>query len=99
MRFALGTVIIAIAAISTPAAATGITCDRQFQIVNGQKIATPFCADRLLGNVARERGIKVTDAQIRQSDNTKIDLCRRVGIDMRLRVICANYFPYPGSSD
>jgi hypothetical protein len=62
-------------------------------------VATPYCADQFFGQVARQRGLKVSDRDIRQSANTKIDVCRQIGQDGRLKTICANYVPYPGSND
>jgi hypothetical protein len=81
------------------AAAQAIECDRQFQVVDGQRLATPYCADQYLGQVARDRGLKVTDGDLRQSSGAKTDVCRQIGMDDRVRTICTNYFPYPGSND
>ncbi len=88
-----------IMALTYPAAAGAIECDRQFQIVNGQRISTPYCTDQFLGQVARERGMNVTDENVRQSASLKSDICRSIGQDNRLRTICTNYFPNPGSND
>jgi hypothetical protein len=88
-----------IMALTYPAAAGAIECDRQFQIVNGQRISTPYCSDQFLGQVARERGMNVTDENVRQSASLKSDICRSIGHDNRLRTICTNYFPNPGSND
>lgn len=87
------------AAMMHPAAAEAIVCDRQFQVINGSRISTPYCSDKLLGQVARERGFRVSDESIRQSANVKSDICRSLGQDNRLRTICTNYFPNPGSND
>jgi hypothetical protein len=88
-----------IMALTYPAAVHAIECDRQYQIVNGSRISTPYCADQFLGQVARQRGLKVSDESIRQSANTKSDICRSIGQDDRVRTICTNYFPNPGSND
>lgn len=87
------------AAMMYPATVEAIECDRQFQVINGSRISTPYCSDKLLGQVARERGFQVSDESIRQSANVKSDICRSLGQDNRLRTICTNYFPNPGSND
>jgi hypothetical protein len=86
-------------AMMYPAAAEAIECDRQYQVVNGSRISTPYCSDKFLGQVARERGFQVSDESIRQSANIKSSICRSLGQDNRLRTICTNYFPNPGSND
>ncbi len=90
---------LVIASLALPKSAAAIVCDRQFQIVSGSKIATPYCGDQYLGQIARERGLQVTDKDIRQNASTKTMLCARLGQDTRLRTICANHFPNPGSND
>jgi hypothetical protein len=90
---------ILLTGLAFPSAAAAIECDRQFQIVNGSKIATPYCGDQYLGQVARERGLQVSDSDIRQNDSTKTMVCARIGQDTRLRTLCTNHFPNPGSND
>jgi len=77
-----------LAAFATPAAAH-IACDGDYQIVEGNEIATPYCSDRTLARVARERGARVTGREVRSNPAIKDDLCRFVGDDPRLTTECA----------
>ena len=72
--------------IATPADA--IDCNRGFQRVNGQLIATPYCQDEYLAQVAREYGLRATAAQLRNNPNFKKEICRTVFTDIRVDVTC-----------
>lgn len=79
-----------IAAAATPAAA--ITCEGNFQVQrNGQRIATPYCADGNLASVAREYGVRTTAREMRYSVSEKERVCRFIGDDNRVRDTCAPY--------
>lgn len=75
--------------LAGPAAAGKIVCNDEYQVVNGREINTPYCADRYLAKVARERGINVTFQQIRQQPGVKDAICRRIGSDIRVHFNCA----------
>ncbi len=77
-----------------PAAAAGIKCIDGFQIVSGSRIATPYCQDKLVAQVAREHGMKVSEAEIRNNPNYKRHICQFVGRDIRIYQACidANSF-------
>ncbi len=78
-------------ALSHPAQA-GIQCDGPFQIVRGDRIATPYCQDNYIAQVAnRSYGIRVTGSQIRNNPSKKVEVCRIVGTDSRLRAACTGY--------
>jgi len=83
-RFAL--VSMSLLAAASPASA--ITCRGDFQVVGGHEISTPYCRDRVLGAVAREHGMKITDAEIRNYPGRKDEVCRYVGDDIRARPAC-----------
>ena len=72
--------------MATPADA--IDCDRGFQRVNGQLIATPYCQDEYLAQVAREYGLRATASQLRNNPNFKKEICRTVFTDIRVDVTC-----------
>ena len=76
-----------------------IKCVRGYQIVKGiGPIATPYCQDNLVAQVAREHGIKVTDREIRLNPNTKNDVCIVIGSDIRVTQACSGYTPDGGSN-
>jgi len=66
-----------------------IRCVNQWQIVNGQKISTPYCEDAYLARVAQQSGMRVSAAAIRQNPLTKEKACALVGSDIRVQSICA----------
>ena len=78
-------------ALSQPAHA-GIHCEGPFQVVHGNRVATPYCQDNYIAYVAnRSYGIRVSPSQIRYNPNKKVEVCRIVGTDARLRSACAGY--------
>ena len=85
LRFLLGAVIAA-TFFATPAGA--IECVRGFQRVNGQMIATPYCQDEDLAEVARGYGFRASAAQIRNNPNFKKEICRFVFQDIRVQITC-----------
>lgn len=74
------------AALATPAAA--IKCEKGFQRVQGNLIATPYCQDQYLAQVAREYGFKASAARIRNDPNYKKEICRFVFSDIRVQTNC-----------
>lgn len=80
-------------ATATPAAAK-IRCDGAYQIVNGSLIATPYCGDNYLAQVASSYGSRVSARAIRNNPSTKEQVCRLVGHDTRVQDICAPYLSH-----
>ena len=74
---------------ATPAEAK-IACSHGFQSVGGQSIATPYCQDLLVAQVARSYGIKVTDEAIRYNPNIKRNVCQTIGRDNRVFIACVD---------
>lgn len=72
--------------------AWAIECAGQFQIVKGQKIATPYCEDGYLAKIARGYGSKVSADEIRYTPGRKAEICRFIGTDHRLLEICAGHY-------
>jgi hypothetical protein len=65
-----------------------IDCVRGLQRVNNQLIPTPYCQDTYLAEVAREYGLKVSAAEIRNNPNYKKNVCRTVFTDIRVQTTC-----------
>jgi hypothetical protein len=74
-------------AFASPAAAA-IKCENGFQRVQGNLIATPYCQDQYLAQVARQRGFKASAAKIRNNPNYKKELCRYMFNDIRVQTTC-----------
>ncbi len=76
--------------MATPANA--INCNGNFQVQrNGPPIATPYCEDTYLAQVAREYGMAVSAAAVRNNPSVKEKVCRFVGEDNRVRDTCGQY--------
>ncbi len=73
-----------------------IVCKNGVQRSSGQWIVTPYCMDALLGKVARQYGIRVSDRALRNNSNRKRHVCRLVGQDIRVRDTCRQVNPYGG---
>lgn len=80
------------AMIAGPAAAA-IACSKGFQKVQGSFIATPYCQDEYLAQVAREYGSGATGGRIRANPNYKNEVCRLVGRDIRVQSACVDSLP------
>ncbi len=68
-----------------------IYCNGEYQIINGQPHATPFCADEYLARVARTYGIRVSGRRIRRDLSKKEEICQFIGHDTRISEICSNH--------
>jgi hypothetical protein len=87
-KLACGAAVLgALAALSSSAVAA-IKCEKGFQRVQGNLIATPYCQDEYLAQVAREYGFKASAAKIRNNPNYKKELCRFVFSDIRVQTTC-----------
>lgn len=82
------TLMIALAALGltalhsivlAPAAVAAIVCKDGFQNSNGNWISTPYCNDAHLAQLARGRGVKVSDSEVRQNPAKKYEICRFLG--------------------
>ena len=76
--------------LSSAVAEAKIECRDGFQIVDGQQISTPYCNDGLVGSVAREHGMKISDETVRNNPEAKNEVCRWVGNDVRIQNYCAD---------
>jgi len=92
MQFARGlpTAFAALAlgvAAAIPAQAA-IQCQDGSQLIKGNWMATPYCQDKLLADVALERGFKTSFEAIRNNPNHKKELCRFLFTDIRVEMTC-----------
>jgi|RhiMetdeSRZDD1v2_1073273.scaffolds.fasta_scaffold126356_1 hypothetical protein len=80
-------------------AEAAIQCDGNFQNVRGQPVATLYCREWNLAQVARSFGWRhVTAQSIRYSESVKAQVCRAVGFDTRVQEICAPFTSNGGSN-
>lgn len=77
------------AALLPTVAEAKIRCDGPWQIVQGNKIAAPYCGDNYLATVAHGYGSKVSARAIRENPSTKREICQWIGHDPRVQDICA----------
>ena len=87
---ALALTVALVGTQSVPAVAK-IRCEGAYQIVDGNRIATPYCGDNYLAYVARTYGSKVSARQIRNSPSKKQEICQWIGHDTRVQDICAGW--------
>jgi hypothetical protein len=73
--------------LAAPAGAA-ITCKDGNQLVQGNWLATPYCQDKLLYEVALARGFKTSFKAIRDDPNHKKELCQFLFSDIRVQMTC-----------
>jgi hypothetical protein len=78
---------LTLVALGSPALAEP-NCENGAQLVKGNWMATPWCQDKLLAEVANARGFKTTFAAIRNDPNHKKELCRFLFTDIRVEGTC-----------
>ena len=83
----IGATLIGAIAGATPTYAA-IKCQDGNQLIQGNWMATPYCQDALLAQVANARGFKTTFAAIRNNPNYKKELCRFLYTDIRVQMTC-----------
>ncbi len=90
IQYGLAAIAVAAAFAMAPTAAEAkIRCDGRWQIVKGQRIATPYCGDAYLARVARTYGSSVSARVIRNNPLKKQEICNWIGHDTRVSDICA----------
>lgn len=87
---------IATVCLPKPQAEAKIRCSKGYQTVGGNQLATPYCQDEYLAQVAREYGMRASGARIRNSPQYKLEVCRLVGRDIRVSNNCLDAFPSGG---
>jgi hypothetical protein len=78
---------VLVAVVAAPASAA-IKCQDGSQLIQGNWMATPYCQDALLAQVANQRGFKTSFAAIRNNPNHKKELCRFLFSDIRVQMTC-----------
>ncbi len=92
-------VILLLAALSmgpllAPAPAEArITCQRGLQAVGGAMLATPYCQDAYIAEVARGYGTRVSANEVRNNPNLRRSICEHIGQDIRIRHACESSVP------
>lgn len=72
----------------------GLKCKGPYQQIRGHgEIATPYCEDNYLAEVAREYGMRVSNRAVRENPNLKTEVCILVGHDIRVSQICIGHMP------
>ncbi len=74
--------------VAAAPAHAAIKCNDGNQLIQGNWMATPYCQDKLLSEVANARGFKTTFAAIRNNPNHKKELCRFLYTDIRVQMTC-----------
>ncbi len=80
--------VAALGTLAAPVGAGGIKCEKGFQRVQGDLIATPYCQDEYLAQVAREYGFKASGKRIRNDPLFKKQICQFVFNDIRVQNAC-----------
>ena len=100
LKAVVGTLAVVAVSLMSPSQSTPlearIVCKNGVQKSSGQWIVTPYCMDALLGKVARQYGMRISDRTLRTNSNRKRHVCRLVGQDIRVRDICRQVNPYGG---
>jgi hypothetical protein len=66
-----------------------ILCDDNFQIINGQRVSTPYCEDEQLARALRVRGIQISGQALRANPELKRESCLSAGLGVEQA--CAGY--------
>jgi hypothetical protein len=77
---------------SKPSAHSGIQASKY------GPIATPYCEEDQIANVANSYGWRVSAAEVHNNPLTKVYLCQTIGYDWRLQAACAGYLPHGGGA-
>ena len=85
----LATLGVGVSAVSE--AEARIRCDGEYQIINGEPHATPYCGDENLAQVARTYGVHVSGSTMRNNPGEKLRVCQFIGSDIRVREACQGY--------
>ena len=84
----LAAAAVALLAVVASPASAAIKCQDGSQLIQGNWMATPYCQDALLAQVANQRGFKTSFAAIRNNPNHKKELCRFLFSDIRVQMTC-----------
>ena len=86
--------VLPFAGFAAGPAHAAIQCNGAYQVLkSGEEIATPYCEDNYLAEVAREYGMRVSNRAVRENPNLKTEVCILVGHDIRVSHICIGHMP------
>lgn len=88
IRFAIVAGATLVASLHVGPAEARIACRAGYQSVNGAPIATPYCQDQYVAEVAHTYGIHVSADAIRNNPNLKRNVCQTIGRDNRIYIAC-----------
>jgi hypothetical protein len=84
--------VIAAASLTMAApAVAAIKCQGNYQVVQGRLLATPYCQDGYLAQIAREYGFHETAHEMRWNPSKKQQVCEAIGQDNRVFEACIGY--------
>ncbi len=66
-----------------------IACSEGYQMVQGNPLATPYCQDEYVAQVAHEYGMEASADKVRNNPNFKREICRLIGNDIRIKDTCS----------
>ncbi|MBY0561757.1 hypothetical protein [Hyphomicrobium sp.] len=87
-----GGVALLAAALALPAEAK-IACKKGYQQVQGTWMATPYCQDQYVAQVAHDYGFSASPDRVRNDPLFKQHLCRFIGQDIRIKESCDQAIP------
>lgn len=72
--------LLGIGCIFAAPANAGIQCDGGYQVIPGVgHVSTPYCQDNLVAKYARESGLPISDAEVRNNPVVKEQACSFLG--------------------
>ena len=87
-----GSVALLSAGFALPAVAK-IACNKGYQQVQGTWMATPYCQDQYVAQVAHDYGFRASPDRVRNDPLFKQHLCRFIGQDIRIKESCDEVSP------
>ena len=86
---ATSVVVVVLAAVTAASPAAAVpNCQNGAQLIKGNWMATPYCQDKQLFEVANSRGFTTSFEAIRNNPNHKKELCRFLFSDIRVEMTC-----------
>lgn len=88
MRYLLAALALTIALSTAAHADVGCTREGYRKLHSGDRVPTAACQANLLARVARDHGLRISDATIRRNPAARERVCETVGHDGRLVIAC-----------
>ena len=85
----LPAILIGLALLSTPVGAKESCNEDGYRVDHrGDRYPTPTCQARLIGSVARNHGVRVSDKHILNQPGAKAQVCDAIGFDSKVEIAC-----------